>query len=313
MNNQMQTEEENSYYEDGIDIKELFFALWERKFLIISITTMAAILSVFLALAQPNIYSSKALLSPSGENDGLSSALGGFSGIAGMAGISLPGDAGDPSQEAMARIRSLDFFTKHVLPNIKLENLIAVKEWNPASNEMIYEDKVFDNENNKWIRQVSYPKTTIPSNQEAYKKYKDIISISEDRKTKFVVISVEHKSPFIAKQWVDLIIKNINESMREKDIQLATKSIDFLNQSSAQTNLIEIKESISEILEGQIQKLMLASANEFYVYEIIDSPIVPELKSKPNRALFCIIGTLIGGFIAVITALVLFYLKKEKD
>ena len=309
----MHKEEQNLYYEDGVDLKELFFALWDKKILIISITTIAAIISIFIALQLPNIYSSKALLSPSGEKDGLSSALGGFSNLAGIAGIALPGESGDPSQEAMARIRSLDFFTDHFLPNIKLENLLAVKKWQPSTNEIIYNNKVFDNLNNKWVRQVSYPKTTIPSNQEAYKVYKDIISITEDRKTKFVVISVEHKSPYIAKKWIDIIINNINESMRETDKKLATKSIDFLNQSSAQTNLIEIKEGISEILESQIQKLMLASANEFYVYKIIDSPIVPELKSKPNRALICIVGAFIGALLSIIIALASYSTRKNQN
>ena len=67
----------------------------------------------------------------------------------------------------------------------------------------------------------------------------------------------------------------------------------------------------AELLEKQIQNLMFASANEFYVYKIIDSPVVPELKSKPNRALFCIVGTLLGGILSVIIALIMFYVKKE--
>ncbi len=305
------TDYENMPYDDGIDIKELFFALWDRKFIIISITTVFAISSVFIALSLPNIYSSKALLSPSGQQDSLSSTLGSFSGLAGMAGISLPGDAGDPSQEAMSRIRSLEFFSKHIKPNINLENLIAVKEWKPNGNKLVYDDKIYDSENNKWVRKVRYPKSTIPSDQEAYNVYKRIISISEDRKTKFVALSVEHKSPYIAKKWVDLIIKSINESMREEDKNLAIKSIEFLNESSSKTNLNDIKEAMSELLEKQIQNLMFASANEFYVYKIIDSPVVPELKSKPNRALFCIVGTLLGGILSVIIALIMFYVKKE--
>ena len=99
--------------------------------------------------------------------------------------------------------------------------------------------------------------------------------------------------------------------MREEDKNLAIKSIEFLNESSSKTNLNDIKEAMSELLEKQIQNLMFASANEFYVYKIIDSPVVPELKSKPNRALFCIVGTLLGGILSVIIALIMFYVKKE--
>ena len=48
---------------------------------------------------------------------------------------------------------------------------------------------------------------------------------------------------------------------------------------------------------------MLASANEDYVFKIIDSPLIPEEKSKPSRALICIFGTILGAFINLIIIL----------
>ena len=72
-----------------------------------------------------------------------------------------------------------------------------------------------------------------------------MLSISLDQKNQFVSVSISHKSPFLAKKWLDIIIKNINESMREIDKQSALNSINFLNESSQVTNLIEIKRNCS--------------------------------------------------------------------
>ena len=72
-------------YDAEIDLKELFLILWNKKILISIITTIAAILSVLYALSLPNIYSSHALLAPSNPNESLTSKLGAYSALAGMA------------------------------------------------------------------------------------------------------------------------------------------------------------------------------------------------------------------------------------
>ena len=54
--------------------------------------------------------------------------------------------------------------------------------------------------------------------------------------TGLVYLSMKHKSPVVAQNWVDTIIYNINECMREIDKQDAQNSIDFLNESLKNTN-----------------------------------------------------------------------------
>ena len=54
---------------------------------------------------------------------------------------------------------------------------------------------------------------------------------------------------------------------------------------------------------------MLAASNEDYVFKIIDPPIASEERSKPNRALICIIGVLIGFLLAVLTIFIVEYRK----
>ena len=114
-------------FDDEVDFKEIFLALWNRKILITSITTIAAIVSVLYALSLPNIYTSNAVLAPASAEDSFSSKLGGYSALAGMAGISLPSDNGSKTPEAIERIKSYDFFVNEFLPNIKFENLIVQK------------------------------------------------------------------------------------------------------------------------------------------------------------------------------------------
>ena len=281
--------------DNEIDLAELFSIIWNKKLFISIFTSIAALISVLYALYLPNIYTSSSLLAPTTEDNSLSSQLGSFSGLAGLAGVSLPAGTISNSQIAVKRIESFEFFSKYFLPNIKLEDLMAVDEWDAKNNTVVYDDSEFNSTSNEWSRK--------PSDQKAYKEYKRALSISQEELTGLVYLSMKHKSPVVAQNWVDTIIYNINECMREIDKQDAQNSIDFLNESLKNTNSQSIKVVFAKLMESQMQTLMLASSNEAYVFKTINSPIVPEDKSSPSRALICILGTLLGGILSILIVL----------
>ena len=292
--------------EDDIDLKELFLALWSKKILILSITSLAAIITLLYSLSLPNIYSSHVLLAPTDPQDSLSSKLGGYSSIAGLAGISIPGNSGAKVTEAIERIKSFDFFVAQFLPNIKFENLVVAKEWNPATDTFNYNSEIFNKKDNEWVAK------SIPSEQSAYAIYRSILNISEDKKTSFTSIHIQHISPHIAQKWVKIIVQNINSHMRELDIKSAENSIDFLNSRMKKTSLSEIKVAISNLLQDQMKVLTLAESNKDYIFKLISSPMSPEKKSGPNRAQICILGTLSGLILSLIISLILHYFNVKK-
>jgi len=157
------------YENNDINLKELFSIILWGKYTIISITTLAAILSIFYSLSLPNIYTSKVLLAEANQQNSLSSKLGSMSSLAGIAGISIPQQS-SKSVEAIERVKSFDFFSNYFLPNIKLENLLAIDSWNYEENVIIYDGDIYNKETNQWVRK-EQPK--VPSNQQAYKKYKE--------------------------------------------------------------------------------------------------------------------------------------------
>ena len=301
----MQDNFENINDPIDLNVKELFTILWNKKILIASVTLTFALISVVYSLTLPNIYKSTALLAPATSNDNLSSQLSSYSSLAGLAGISVPSGEVTKSQEAIQRMRSFEFFSKFFLPNIQLENLLAVKEWLPEQNTILYNEKKFNSKESRWVRKVNYPLKVIPSDQEAFKKYLKLVNISEDKKTSFVSVSVKHQSPFISKKWVEIIVLNINESMRDEDKRVAQNSINYLSESSKTTNFQSVRDAMSNLLENQLQTLMLASSNDDYVYKIIDSPIVAEQKIEPSRAVICILGTFLGFIFGILVVLFL--------
>ena len=301
-------------FDDEIDLRELFYVLLEGKWIIVSLTAFVSIIGVIYSLLLPNIYESKAMLVPVNSSSGISGALGSYSGLAGLAGISLPsgGDEGN-SAKAIQKISSLSFFENNILPNIHLPDLMAVKSWNSKTNTLTFDDSIYDTNSNTWIRDYSYPQQQIPSAQESFEVFKtEHLSLSEDKKSGFITLSIKHQSPFVAKQWVELVVNEVNAFYRQKDKLESEKAVSYLNQQISMTGLSEIKQVLAQLLQEETKKLTLIEANQYYVFDYIDPPAVMEKKSEPKRALICILSALLGGMLSVLLVLIRHYAFNKK-
>lgn len=288
---------------DQINLINVIDLIWNKK-LLISLVSIISLLSTFMiSLLFSNIYKSEAILAPVYDNDSNMDLLERYSGLANLAGISVPSDSDDKSAEAIERIVSHDFFVNFFLPNILLQNLMATKNWNDLDNTITYKKRHFDDKKSIWVRKVRPPKSIIPSSQEAYKEYKDILSISQDRRTSFVTISMTHESPNVAKKWVDIIINEINKSMRDEERQKVTRSIEFLENEFQKVQYSEIKEAITLLQQREMKSLMLIESNEDFIFKILSSPVAAEKKISPNRIIISI-GVTVLIFITMIITLV---------
>ena len=311
--NNLPNDQLNNIYDDEIDLSELFHLLWDKIFYIGAITSIFSLISIIYALMMPNIYQSKATLMAVEQSSGMSGMVGRYSGVASLAGISLDSKSGSKDQEAIARIKSFEFFSNNFLPNMKLENLMAVKKWNQASNTLTYYASDFNSESRQWLRKAKPPRSNIPTAQEAYEEFVEIMSVNKDKKTNLVTLMVEHKSPFIAQQWVEIMINQIDQVMRDQDRQTATKSIEYLNSLAPTVINEDIKKALSALQQEQMKRLMMVEANDNYVFKVLDSPIAAELKSKPRRSLIVIWGTILGMVLSALGVLVFNYTRKSSD
>jgi capsular polysaccharide biosynthesis protein len=301
-------------FDDEIDLRELFYVLLQGKWIIVSVTAFVSIIGVIYSLLLPNIYESKALLVPVNSSSSISGALGGYSSLAGLAGISLPssGDEGN-SVKALQKISSLSFFENNIMTNIYLPDLMAVKSWNSKTNTVVFDENIYDTKSNTWIRDSSYSKQLSPSAQESYKVFQgQHLSFSEDTKSGFITLSIKHQSPLIAKQWAELVVNQVNSFYRQKDKSESEKAVNYLNQQISMTSLSEIKQVLAQLLQEETKKLTLIEANQSYVFDYIDPPAVMEQKSEPKRSLICVLSAMLGIMLSIILVLIRHYVFSQK-
>ena len=297
-------------YDDEIDLRELFGVLWSGKIKIIVITAVFAVGSVFYALSVPNQYRATALLAPAqSDGGGLSSALGQLGGLASLAGVSIGGGESSESQIAQEIMKSWSFVETFIADNNLEVEVYAAEGWSKGSGELKINEDAYDIESGEWLTEDSNGNIAPPTSWELFKAFSGMLSVSEDKKSGLVSVSIEYYSPQVAKDWLDRYISAINEHMQSRQVAKVSNNIDYLEAQIDKTSIAEMREVFYTIIEEQTKNKMVAEASPDYAFVAVSPSMVPEEKSQPKRALICILGTLLGGMLSVLLVLVTHYAR----
>lgn len=291
--------------ESSFNIIEWINILWSRKYILMLIPGSVGILTVLISLQLPNVYKSEALVAPAETNSagGLASLAQQFGGIASLAGISLPSGEQNKTALAIETVKSRAFINEFINKYHLKAPLIAGIGWDRGDDKVIFDTDDYDPKNDTWIREVSPDMSQIPTDWEAFEAFGDIFHIDQNKETGFITISIEFYSPAESERWLRLLINDINNYMRAKDITVASNSISFLEKQLELTAVAEMRKIFYQLIEEQTKNKMLASAREEYVFVVVDPGVVPEEKVKPKRAIICIIAFLLTFLVCVVYVL----------
>ncbi len=205
------------YEEDEIDLYELWQTIKKRKKIIIGLFLFATIATGIISFIMTPIYRSETSVIPVSSK---SSPLGSLAGLAAMAGISVGG--GGDSAKIMAVLKSREI-KERVINKL---NLIPV------------------------LLENNIPKDRIPMNV-ALEVFKRLISISENKKTGVIKVSVDYKDPKLAQKIAQAYIKELQKIMNEKNLTVAKFNRVFLEKQ-----LKEQEEKLKELQDklAQFQK-----------------------------------------------------------
>ncbi len=288
-----------------LDLSQIFMTVWERKNIVVVITGVFAILSVIYSLSLPNYFKSSSILELSGGTNTISAGSGSaYSGLAALAGINISKvSISDKAMIAKQTILSRDFF-RHIMNfDGVLEGVIATKAYNKETKEIIYDSNLFDVESG-WQATDDNGNQAVMSFLDAHKSFTSLVDIFLDFDTGLLTISVEHKSPEFAYYLTDLIINELNNLERNRDIAQAMRAIEFLNEQLEVNKYADVRLSINRLIQSQLETQMLANVRQDYLLYQLDTPYIPEKKSRPRRSLICIFGTFFGLLLSIIYCLV---------
>ena len=303
-----------------LSISDFIGLCWQKKWQIIVLTGLFAVGAVFLALSIPNQYKAEILVAPSDEQQGggLAALASQFGSLASIAGINIPGKGNDKALLTLEVFRSKQFLMSFIERHDIKVPLMATKEWDAKTDTLTIDPKIYDEATKKWVRKVSFPKHVEPSLFESYQEFRERLSFDRESESGTVKISFEFYSAKLAQQWVSLLVKDLNEYMRHKELKESKRSIEYLQAQIDKSKVAELRNLFYQLIQEQTQKAMLAEAREEFVYKIIDDAIVPEIKSKPKRSILVLVLTFVGGILSILLvhfqhAVRVYLLPKNKE
>lgn len=296
---------------EDMRLSELVSVLWQGKWLILAVTSVLTIAALVLALSLPNKYTASVLLAPSASagSDALGGLAGQFGGLASLAGINVKDNSISNAALALEVVRSRDFISRFIAEHNVLVPLIAAKGWQWQDNTLLLDQQIY--QNGRWVRDVEPPRKPEPSMQEAYDEFIELFTVTKNKDNGIVTLEVEHYSPYVAQQWAEALVADLNLYMKHKDMQEAKDSLSYLEHELAKTQIEELRKALYQLIEEQTKTLMLTQVNKEYVFKTIDPAVVAEQKSKPNRPLICILGMLLGSFLSCFIVLVRYFAQRN--
>lgn len=284
--------------EEFLDLRGLVDKLWAHRWWMFASVAVFTIASVAYALTADRVYRASTVLAPAqatGGQSALGSILGQMGGLASLAGVDA-GNNGANTEEALAVLRSRDF-TLRFFEDEQILPKIFPEDW--------------DTQRQRWIGDAG-----PPSISRAYELFdKRIRRVVQNKKTGLTTIEIDWTDRTEAAAWANGLISRLNQEMRTRAINNANESLRFLEKELAATAVVEMRESINRLIEGQIRQRMLANVNHEYAFRVIDRAVVPEADEpvRPRRRNIVMIGFALG-FVFGAVCLVLFdYFKRGRD
>jgi uncharacterized protein involved in exopolysaccharide biosynthesis len=254
-------------YDDEIDLWELWETIWAGRWLIVVITICFTVVGVAYALLSKEVYRADVVLASIEKQGGRSFAQ--LGGLASLAGISVSGmDEGEP----VAVLKSKDFARSFITEL----NLIPV-----LMGGVNVGDKTMD------IR-------------DAVAVFDGIRSVAEDKKTGLVTLSIRWNDPDTAAEWANALVERLNDRLRAQAQEESERNVAFLQREIAATTVVSLQQSMGRVLEGEMQKLMLARGNEEFAFKVIDRATPPKQREAPKRTLIALVSMLSGGLLGIL-------------
>lgn len=286
--------------DEEIDLKKLFDAFLNNAIFIISITSVIAIASIIYSLNLPNQYQSSAEIAPINNSGSLSSSDKALGGLASLAGINLSSEGVSDAQSALRIMQSWGFIEEFIEKNNLGKYLVATKGWDDTHNVMIFDENVFDIDKEEWVK-------AKPTSWSLYKAFSGRLSVNEDGQTGIITVTFKYYSPKLSKEWVELLVQDINNFMRKRKLKKVEKSISYLQEQIDNTAIKDMANIFYKIIAEQTKQKMLAEATPEFVFVTISKAMIPVEKAEPTRSIIVIISTIIGFLFSLLITLIKFY------
>lgn len=234
-------------------------------------SVLGALIAVYVALTAKEIFRAEVVVTVVHDNGltGNSDSVGSLGGLASLAGLSLGGGGADANAQGTLSSR-------HVIEELIKRDHLLPQLARPGKRSTL------------WF---------------AVKRFQEEVLVVHDDPLKGLTnVTVDWTDPATAAKWANDFIAVANEIIRAHDLEDSSRNVAYLHEQFAQTKEVAIQIALSNLIERETKKLMLANARSEYVFRTVDPAAPPEVRHSPRRTLLVLSGFALGFFVGVAIA-----------
>ena len=308
-------QDSNATTDDEIDLKELFLALWRGKLTIVFICANALFGGAVYLHKEERTFSVKAIYKPVAE-DTQGPNLGGFGGLASLAGISLPSSSGSDFTAFQALLTSQEVADILMNEQDVLSSLFK-SEWDAETKTFSQPVKSargrFIGVLKKTLTGSEQSDYIAPNSQRLSNKLAKLVNVSVDKKTGYLAVSAEATDPQVQINLIQKMVSITDHLLKQRYIENAEDTLVFYQKKITLARSREQREALAKLMAQEDQRLMLAARGKNFVVEPLMRPTVSLYPTSPKASLILALSIALGGFLGSALVLIRASVQTRED
>jgi uncharacterized protein involved in exopolysaccharide biosynthesis len=300
-----------------ISLADILAVLAKRRKVALSCAAAVTILGLLYAIFATPLYVAKVVVQPApaqGTEGALSSLAAQFGPAAALAGINFGGNA-STKDKYLAILKSRQLAAQFmrqpgVLP------AIFPKRWDAQAQAWREPRQTLMRRVRRAISMLLSrlsgdegwkERGAIPSESEAYERFRKIVTFDEDVKSGIVTVSFKFRNPILAAQWANEFVDLANKEIQKATVDEASRVLEYLSQEVEKTAVTGLRNTMYTVIERHLEQIALASARDEYAFSVIDRATVPEERALARSTIVIVsllLGLLLGAAVALVMELV---------
>jgi LPS O-antigen subunit length determinant protein (WzzB/FepE family) len=295
-----------------IDIGALLRAIWRRRILVVITAACFLVLgSLYLHVAQ-RLYTVTLKITPV-QTDQQQSGSSSLSGLASLAGISLPSNRGQQSFAIYLDGLTTRLASEMLFRDQPLMHRVFAREWDAQNHQWRPRSSMIHGAVNavRWVLGIPTTKVQPPSPARLQTYIQQNLTTEKEKESPIVTITMTAASPELGRDLLTGLHRTVDDILRQRALERSTNYINYLTTTLQTTTVAEYRQTLVDSLSSQAKNRMIASANLPFVAEPFGQPVTSDVPTSPSATI--VLGLMFMLGLCVGCGVALFQDWREKD
>lgn len=261
----MEESQQQDFAEEEIDLGRYFAILRSQWWKIALLTIAVGAVTSVVMFRKPNLYKATAVITPVTEEAAPSS-------VGYLSSLGIPGKPG--KAEDLEVLFKSDDLSVRVVRKYNLWPILFPDRFDPETGKFQAGNKGLSGK---------LQEARAPGDWDAIRAVKGGLGVSVNKRNGTLSLSFESRSPEGSAQIVRHYLDEAKSRLQEEAFNRAVRNKKFIQEQIGRTIDALTRDRLYFLYGQEVEREMMARNREQFGFRIIDSPRVPDSKSRPQR------------------------------